>query len=297
MSIWSYRVNRIEAERDVYGAPPLFFEAHNLPDCPYCQEPLRMFRRYCDPNETGARDYMTYLESPKKSLGDESIFRGGSPLGRISVIDHITRVCPTCGWWIAFEESVQRQGSDIVVSAFGGVGGLIEFDVGGLDVPLRDLRNYLVAKYDARFAINPRVFEDAVASVFHDRGYRARVTAFSGDDGIDVVLDGPDDKLIGVQVKRHASTISVEQLRSLVGALVINGMTSGVFVTTSDFTSGAPRTVDLAAARGIRVDLYDAARFYDALKLAQRTAYESADEPGAPFAEPLPLLRSSVVAG
>ena len=49
---------------------------------------------------------------------------------------------------------------------------------------------------------------------FGDLGYRARVTAYSGDDGIDVILDGDDDKAVGVQVKRYKNRIEVDQIRS-----------------------------------------------------------------------------------
>jgi restriction endonuclease Mrr len=40
--------------------------------------------------------------------------------------------------------------------------------------------------------MNPKLFEDTVASVFQEHGYQARVTGQSGDGGIDVVLDGAD---------------------------------------------------------------------------------------------------------
>jgi len=72
-------------------------------------------------------------------------------------------------------------------------------------------------------------------------------------------------------------------------------MTSGVFVTTSDFTAGAQRTADMAAMYGYRIELYDAKRFYDALKIAQRVRYKRGDKRNAPFSQPLPLMRSSFV--
>lgn len=275
---------------------------------------MKDFRREVFPDYAGRDAYAKYLENfrrevfPKIQAGTPmrsvlGVLRHDEPkevildsrTSRASVVEDLVRVCPTCGWWIAFRETVQQDAQNITVNAHGGVGGLIQFDVGAVDAPLRDLRCYLVAKYEARFNVNPRVFEDAVASVFRDLGYRSRVTAYSGDDGVDVILDGPSDTIVGVQVKRYRDVIAVEELRALVGALVIGGMTSGVFVTTSTFTSGAARTIDMAAAHGVKVELYDAPRFYDALKIAQRAAYQSGDELGAPFSQYLPLLRSTVV--
>jgi restriction endonuclease Mrr len=86
-------------------------------------------------------------------------------------------------------------------------------------------------------------------------------------------------------VKRYKNLISVDQIRSFAGALLINGMTRGMFVTTSSFQSGAERTSALAGMRGIAVELVDAQRFYDALGIAQRNAYETLADRSAPYAD------------
>jgi len=166
---------------------------------------------------------------------------------------------------------------------YGAVGSLRELDLRDQSIPIAEIRAYLAAKYDARFAIDPWKFEEVVASVYQDLGYNARVTARSGDDGIDVILDGPDDSVIGIQVKRYSGRISVEQIRSLAGALLLNGITRGVFVTTSTFQSGAHTTVERFCLQGMPIELVDAERFYDALGLAQRTRYKSISDPTAPF--------------
>jgi restriction system protein len=127
------------------------------------------------------------------------------------------------------------------------------------------------------------MFEEIVASVFRDLGYDARVTAYSGDDGVDVVLDGPSGVLIGVQVKRYRDSIKVEQIRALTGALVLGGLTRGVFVTTSTFQKGAADTAERMATRGYQIELMNADRFYDALKIAQRSRYREKNDPTAPF--------------
>jgi restriction system protein len=114
-------------------------------------------------------------------------------------------------------------------------------------------------------------------------GYNVRVTAYSGDDGIDVILDGPGNDVIGVQVKRYKGSIEVEQIRAFTGALVLGGLTKGIFVTTSRFQAGAVGTVDRLSRRGYRIELMDADRFYDALKIAQRARYEFKDDPTAPY--------------
>jgi restriction system protein len=160
---------------------------------------------------------------------------------------------------------------------------LRNLDLTDLTLPLGEVRSYLAAKYSDRFSAAPRLFEDVVASVFRDCGYRTRVTGRSGDDGIDVILDGDKGDTIGVQVKRYQSSIEMEQIRALAGALVLQGLTRGIFVTTSRFQSGAHSTVERFAARSIRIELFDAQRFYEALRIAQRKAFSATDFRRGPF--------------
>jgi restriction system protein len=111
-----------------------------------------------------------------------------------------------------------------------------------------------------------------------------RVTSYSGDEGIDVaILDGEGGETAGIQVKRYQGKISAEQIRSFTGALVLKGMTSGIFVTTSSFQKGAHHVKSVAQARGLAIELVDAKRFYDALRIAQRPVYTTIDVPSAPF--------------
>ncbi len=146
-------------------------------------------------------------------------------------------------------------------------------DLSDISVPVLVVRDYIISKYEARFRIHPKLFEDTVASVFKDHGFSVIVTGHSHDGGIDVILTGKDNQEIGVQVKRYKNAIQVEQIRSLAGALVLRNVTDGVFVTTSRFSSVAVKTSEeyQTARIPIRIELLDGNRFYDALKLAQRT--------------------------
>jgi hypothetical protein len=192
-------------------------------------------------------------------------------------------VCPVCGWWTVQKEWTTAGASVASTRTEGAAGMLRELDLSDIDVPLQEVRSYLAARYERRFDLHPRLFEETVASVFRDLGYGARVTAYSGDDGIDVILDGPRGDTIGVQVKRYKNTIQVEQIRALTGALVLGGMTKGIFVTTSAFQSGANATVRRLDTKGYRIKLVDASHFYDALKIAQRAKYKYRDDLAAPY--------------
>ena|SRR6266404_5623210 len=84
----------------------------------------------------------------------------------------------------------------------------------------------------------------------------------------------------GFKVKRYKNSIQVDQIRELAGALVLGGMTRGVFVTTSDFQSGAASTADRLAARGLPIQLINASEFLQVLGVAQRAMFEFRDEVG-----------------
>ncbi len=205
-------------------------------------------------------------------------------------------VCTTCGWWTAHgwktvEDFVHRQDYD---ETYGKAACLRDLDLSDLSTPIADVRAYLTARFERRFTLHPRLFEQTVASVFADHGYAAVVTAYRGDGGIDVILERGKET-VGVQVKRYARQIEVEQIRSLAGALLLRGMTAGMYVTTSGFRRGASATVNEFATRGYRIELIDADRFYAALRLVQRNAYESfAEFPKKDVLNSLPRLSSNV---
>lgn len=190
-------------------------------------------------------------------------------------------VCPQCGWWIV---NRRRQWAPILpwpdmggYRDFGAVSCLKRLDLSDLTLPLEDVRAYLFAKYDSRHDVHPRLFEQTVASVFESIGFEVEVTTYSNDGGIDIILND-DESQIGVQVKRYKDSIKVEQIRALAGALVLKGLTKGIFVTTSSFQHGAVATTKEYASRGYAIELIDAPRFFDALKLAQRPMYKSYEE-------------------
>jgi restriction system protein len=188
-------------------------------------------------------------------------------------------VCPVCGWWHAGrrEQVKEYDRPQFLDSYYGASASLREFDLTDIKIPIEEVRSFLAARFERRFELHPRIFEETVASVFRDHGFQANVTAYRADGGIDAILERGTDT-IGVQVKRYKNAIEVEQIRSLAGALVLKGLTHGMFVTTSSFQPGAHSAVQDYCARGYKIELLDSNQFYDALKLAQREMYGSFEE-------------------
>ena len=196
-------------------------------------------------------------------------------------------VCPTCGWWSVSHHSKHDNGLDVYGHIYRASGTLRNLDPSDVSVPLNELSQYLLAKYDDRFRINPKRYEELIGSVFKAAGYHVRVSSYSNDDGVDVfIFDGDSNDTVGIQVKRYRGKIEAQQIREFSGALVLNGLTQGIYITTSEFTRGATSTAARLHARGIAIRLWDAVSFYDHLRLTTRTSYTDADDPSAPFATP-----------
>ena len=247
MSIWLYQ----RASRN-------FAELIGVTRCPFCETDLSSLHSDSHRTETGGEDVNWVKDTELEAW-----------------------LCPACGWWnikryeLGYPISKElMEGGEIIRGA---AASLREFDLTDVSAPLEEVRAYLVARYEERHRIHPRVFEETVGSVFRDLGYQAEVTAYSGDGGIDVILT-KNSQEIGVQVKRYRGKIQVDQIRELAGALLLRGLTNGIFVTTSSFQKGVTKTAKAYRKRGYAIELVDADRFFDALKITQRPAYVSFKE-------------------
>ncbi len=193
-------------------------------------------------------------------------------------------ICPICGWWIVYRIEQSRPDGEIRVEEWSAAGALKNLDLDDISAPLDEAREYLVARYSDRYKVNAKLYEQVVGSVFRSLGYDALVTAYSGDGGIDVmILERAGGGRIGVQVKRQRDKIEAFQIRELTGALVQQHITRGIFVTTSSYTRGARQSAQLSIDANVPIELWDADRFYDALRLTVRPGYTDPFDPGAPF--------------
>ena len=187
-------------------------------------------------------------------------------------------LCRGCGWWNVYrvKQNYIARTAGVAEGYSGTIGSLKELDLTDISAPLSEVRQYLLARQEELYSVHPRVFEEVVCSVFKDAGWQARVTAYAGDEGIDVVLDGPDGATVGVQVKRYGAhrRIEAEQIRSFAGALLLDGRTRGVFVTTSDFRKGARQAAARYATIGYPIELVNASGFLEALGIAQIKTFE-----------------------
>src|SRR5215203_787139 len=109
---------------------------------------------------------------------------------------------------------------------------------------------------------SPSFFERLVVDVLVNMGYggtrkeAGKAVGGSGDEGIDGIIN--EDRLglevVYIQAKRWQNTVGRPEIQKFVGALHGKNARKGIFITTSDFTSGA---IDYATGLQVKVVLID----------------------------------------
>lgn len=219
----------------------------------------------------------TYCMEKMDYLGYEYDQSGRAGVNLTGKTYHLS-VCPICGWWSAWGSKGTKDRHYYRIRKYGSIGILKNLDIRDISTPINEAQSYLAAKYESHFQFDPKLFEDTVANIFKCIGYDVEITAVTKDGGIDVILVGQDDIQIGVQVKRTKRTISVSQIRELVGALILEKYTKGIFVTTSYFSPSAKEAAEKATNLAVPIELYDCKKFFDFLKIERRKRYTSREE-------------------
>jgi hypothetical protein len=112
-------------------------------------------------------------------------------------------------------------------------------------------------------SVDPTYLEKLVGRIFSAAGNYSDVTHIGGpgDGGIDLVLIQNDESTSLVQVKRRESPTaseSVQTIRNLLGAMVLDDSRAGIVVSTADhFTQRARQASVKAGNKGFRIDLID----------------------------------------
>jgi len=197
------------------------------------------------------------------------------------------RACSTCGWWLALKEdeacSSTRYGQYGSWTRYGALSILKDLSSIPHPAPLEEIGRYLAAKWsDDVSAVTPWQFEDVATSVLAPEGWEIRATARTRDGGIDAVFEGPTGQLACLEAKHWRGKVGVKELRAFLGAMFglaqqrsHDGNMIGLFACTSEATADAREFVDLTQVTPYRIELYDAQRFLDALRLRMSPAYRS----------------------
>ena len=155
-------------------------------------------------------------------------------------------------WLVIALAGVRQSGGDAIVPLLGAVGtALVLF---WLHTRRRRAERLRVSTLRGLLALSPPAFEQAVATMLSDRGYR-RVERLggAGDLMADIRALDPSGRAVVVQCKRYApqKKVTSPELQAFIGmAQVHHRAQVGIYVTTSDFTGPARA---LAREHGVRL--------------------------------------------
>ena len=121
-------------------------------------------------------------------------------------------------------------------------------------------RRARVKTIDELRSLTPRRFEEAVATLLSDIGYRnVKVTGRSGDRARDISATDLTGSAVTVQCKRYVSRVGSQDIQLFIGMLQTEYRGSkGIYVTTSEFTAPAREL-----AKDYEVQLWDGNKLAD----------------------------------
>ena len=203
----------------------------------------------------------------------------GRPSATVDIPQRILLRCSACGWWLVLWDTHEKDyPSGMHHYEIGHYWGLLrQFDVTSFDLPLSELRSYLLSHQDKIYALGYRQFGRLMNDCFKNT-MQCTVDYLDGphDSGIDALLylvdctDGP--YLVQYKAREAARPDeSVSVVRDALGAMVANGKRHAILVTTRErWSYQAVATADREALRraGFYVELYDCGRVIDLISKA-----------------------------
>lgn len=116
--------------------------------------------------------------------------------------------------------------------------------VASVDEINSELISYLAHHPELMHELNPRKFEELVATLLRSQGFNPTITPQTRDGGRDIIATRSDplgDLLYVVECKRYAPNkkVGVQQVRGIYGVAQSERATKAILVTTSSFTPDA----------------------------------------------------------
>ena len=192
----------------------------------------------------------------------------------------ILYVCHSCQWWHSTKEGRINGDGTKAYSPNIYYPVLEEIDISSNAILINDLKVSLLKNWEDRKIISAGKAESLVQSILRDHlscdVHTSTANVNNADGGIDLhVCSKNGDIISAVQVKRRISRNSepVSEIRNFVGAMEIEGIKKGIFVTTAErFTDPAkkiPEKLKNVNSR-LELELIDGQRLFELLKCSIR---------------------------
>jgi restriction system protein len=188
----------------------------------------------------------------------------------------ILYLCNSCNWWHSNKEGrtngngIKSYSPDMYYPILG------EVDISSDSILLEELTINLLKNWEDRKLISAGKAESLVQSILKEHlscdVHSSTANVNKSDGGIDLHVCSKSGQIIrAVQVKRRISkdTEPVSEIRNFVGAMEIEGIKKGIFVTTAErFTKPAqkiPEKLKRVNSR-LELELIDGQRLFELLK-------------------------------
>lgn len=180
----------------------------------------------------------------------------------------IGATCCRCGWikrkWTSWHTDMPGINSGRWITQRG----LKKFNLSDPRIAIKELASHINRNYSDIYNINPRRFEELIAGVFAEQGWKTRLTKSTRDGGVDIyLLEESSGKQAIVECKRFRGKVGIALVDRLLGVQLAEGIETAYFVTSSEFTSRAEKRVNSPqiAKFGFQLNLIDAEELTKAL--------------------------------
>lgn len=224
--------------------------------CPFCSETFNEYRHIPE----------------DKSPPDSKILH--------VIMEPIIVICKKCGWWQTKEEGKliganieSKIKNQIVNSAYSYHAVIESIDISSNNIMVEDLRRHLLNNWQDRKLISAGKAESLVKSLLKEHLncdiFSATANVNEPDGGIDLYVGHENGRVkSAVQVKRRITkeTESVSEVRNFVGALVIENLKKGIFVTTAEKYSSVAKKIPDKLNNRLELELIDGNELFEILK-------------------------------
>lgn len=185
------------------------------------------------------------------------------------------KICRSCGWY-ALHDNFLDDGMWSFKTAV-----LEERSISDESLPLNVVKAELLRNWSSRTELTARQAEEVIVSVLKAHlncDVRYVTNTYAPDRGIDFVLVESDRTSIALQIKRRIikNVEPVTEVRAFLGAMVVNGFTKGIYVTTANrFSRNVLEEFSNSiwlAQQGLSVSLLEAPSLFEILRLQQVAA-------------------------
>jgi hypothetical protein len=131
--------------------------------CNFCQRELNIVSKFMSEGLShdyqvsfaGGRDELPSMRRPWRQVPEPFEGQRYPDQDLAPLFERHVKVCDICGWWLAFEETLQGEGDTVTVRSYAGAGTIKILDLKNLAAPIEEVRAYLAGRYEERHEMNP----------------------------------------------------------------------------------------------------------------------------------------------